>query len=155
MPVLLAVVGLPLIEIALFIWVGSHIGVLATLTLVVASAFAGSFVLRREGMQAFYATRRELRDRKPPERDLFDRFCRVVAGLLLIIPGFLTDAIAIALLIPAVREAIYQRLAPVRTAPPPGVIDVDFRIVEEDRRPDGRRPDDRARPDQPHGPVDS
>ena len=151
MPLLLALFALPLIEIALFIWVGSRIGVLATLLLVIAGVFVGSAILRREGMQAFYETRRDLRERKAPERELFDRFCRVMAGLLLIIPGFLTDAIGIALLIPAVREAIYRRLTPVRTAPPPGVIDVDYRIVDDDRRP----PDPRARPDQPHGPVDS
>lgn len=94
---------LPIIEIATFILVGQKIGVAWTLILVVVATMAGLALLRRQGFKAMKQMRAQARGQAFSERRIADGFFKVVAGILLVIPGFVTDAIAILLLIPPVR----------------------------------------------------
>lgn len=109
MPVLLAFIALPLIEIALFILIGARIGVGPTLALIVVSAMAGVLILR--GQQARLQGMMQAGLRVAPGRILADGAFRLVAGLLLLLPGFLTDALGLVLLIPAVQRLILARVA--------------------------------------------
>jgi UPF0716 protein FxsA len=108
MRALLILAAIPLIEIALFIQVGSLIGVWATIGLLLLSALLGVLLARRQtrevlrGMQAAAA-----RGDDPSDR-IIDAFLVVVAGGLLIVPGFLTDALGLLLLLPAVRAALLR-----------------------------------------------
>lgn len=106
MPVLIALLVLPLSEIALFIVVGGWIGLWPTLALVLIAAIAGVLILRRPGVV-------HLPLRGAPGAGLLSSLmpvaegaARVLAGVLLIVPGFLTDGLALALLVPPVRRAL-------------------------------------------------
>ena len=90
---------IPLIEIALFVIVGRWIGVWATLALVVLAVVAGSMILRRRGLAAARGLRRFNGLQPVAEEALI-----VVAAILLILPGFLTDLLALALLTPPLRR---------------------------------------------------
>src|SRR5262245_35669888 len=103
---LLSFLLLPLAEIAVFVCVGSAIGVFATLGLVLLAGIAGIAILRLQGLATLRRVRTALDRGEVPGAALFDGACLVFAGLLLIIPGFLTDAVALLLLIPPLRATL-------------------------------------------------
>lgn len=109
MPLLLIFVALPLVEIALFIAIGAQIGVIATLALIVLSALLGVAILRGQQDRAMAMMRGGLR--VAPGTLLAQGAFRALAGLLLILPGFLTDALGLVLLIGPVQRAILRTLA--------------------------------------------
>jgi UPF0716 protein FxsA len=95
---------LPALEIATFIAVGQAIGVLATLGLIFLTSLAGIMLLRVQGLGLLERLRRGLRAGESPEAPMVHGAMIAMAGLLLIIPGFITDTIGFLLFIPAVRE---------------------------------------------------
>lgn len=102
MPVLLMFLLWPLAEIATFVAVGDRIGALNTILLVVASGVAGAMILRRQGVAAL----RSARNGPPPPAEVLSGMAAAFAGVLLLIPGFLSDVLAVALLIPGVRQVL-------------------------------------------------
>ncbi|MBZ9602247.1 FxsA family protein [Phyllobacterium chamaecytisi] len=100
----LFVLALPFLEIAGFIVVGSKIGVLATLGLIILSIFVGVFLLRFQGLGLIQKIREETAAGRTPKRELVHGVMLVFAAFLLIIPGFITDIIGLLLFIPAVRD---------------------------------------------------
>ena len=97
---------IPLIEIALFVVVGRWIGLWATLGLVVVAFLAGSMILRTRGLSATGGLRRFNGLQPIAEEALI-----AVAAVLLILPGFLTDMVALALLVPPLRRALIAAVA--------------------------------------------
>ncbi|MFW5678785.1 MAG: FxsA family protein [Pseudomonadota bacterium] len=135
-------VGVPLIEVALFVQIGGWIGLWPTLLAIVATALVGSLVIRWQGIEVATKARARLDRGQMPLEEGFTGLCLVVAGLLMITPGFFTDALGALLLLPPVRGALYRQMAKrvhvVGGGPPPGhsprepdVIDVDFEVVDE------------------------
>jgi UPF0716 protein FxsA len=108
-PVLLLV--WPLVEIALFVTVGSAIGLWATLAVVIGTGILGVWLIRREGQQAGARLRQAMAARRDPGAGLAETVLGLGSGVLLILPGFLTDALGVLLLIPAVRRAAAAALA--------------------------------------------
>jgi UPF0716 protein FxsA len=109
---LLAVlIGVPLIEIGLFIEIGGIIGLWPTLALVLLTAALGSWQLRAQGLATLARARQQLDRGELPTRELFDGFCLVIAGALLLTPGFMTDVIGLALFVPGVRDALRRFVA--------------------------------------------
>ena len=108
MPILILAlfIGIPLIEIYLFIQVGGAIGVWSTIGLVILTAFIGTALLRQQGLATLARAQSELDRQQLPVRELFDGVCLLVGGLLLLTPGFLTDALGFALLIPPLRAVL-------------------------------------------------
>ncbi|MGE0254767.1 MAG: FxsA family protein [Alphaproteobacteria bacterium] len=104
--ILLGILALPLAEIAVFIVVGDAIGVWPTLALVALAAVAGVAVVRRQGVATLANAQRAAAAGRPPAAALFDGLCILVAGFLLVVPGFVTDAIALALLLAPVRRVL-------------------------------------------------
>ncbi|MHA1114188.1 MAG: FxsA family protein, partial [Alphaproteobacteria bacterium] len=100
---LLAFILVPIIEIATFIEVGGWIGLWPTLAVVVATAVAGTWLLRLQGMATLARGRAALANQVFPADALFDGLCLVVAGALLLTPGFVTDAIGLLLFLPPIR----------------------------------------------------
>jgi UPF0716 protein FxsA len=118
-PITVLVLAFVLAEIAGFILVGQAIGVLATLALTVLATLTGVTLLRRQGLATLERAKAEIRARQMPARHLFDGALQGLAALLMILPGFITDIIGLALFVPAVRDVIWRRLArqvEVRTA---------------------------------------
>lgn len=109
MPVLLLFIALPLIEIALFIAIGSQLGVLTTLAIIVLGALLGVTILR--GQQARAVAMMQGGLRVDAGAFMAQGAFRVVGGLLLILPGFLTDAIGVLLLIPFIQRALVRAIA--------------------------------------------
>lgn len=102
----LAFLIIPIVEIVLFLYVGSFIGIWPTVGLVVITAFLGSWLVSRQGRRTWVRMRTEIAQGKPPTVQLVHGAMILVAGVLLLTPGFLTDAAGFALLIPSVREAL-------------------------------------------------
>lgn len=107
---LAAFVAVPIIEIALFIWVGGLIGVWMTLLLVVAAAVLGMALVRNQGFAQLQRLQSSLEGRGDPAAPLAHGAMILLSGILLIIPGFFTDALGLALLVPAIRTLVYDRL---------------------------------------------
>jgi UPF0716 protein FxsA len=108
--VLIILLGLPLLEIATFVVVGSEIGVLWTIALVVLSSIAGSILLRVQGFGALARIRRELDAGRDPGRELAHGAMIMLAGILLLIPGFVTDILGLLLFVPPIRELAWRFL---------------------------------------------
>ena len=109
MPFFLLFLALPLIEIALFIVVGGWIGVWGTLALIVLGALAGVLILQGQRDRLAQVMAGGLR-RVEPEVFLARGALTMVGALLLILPGFLTDALGLVLLLPPVQAAVARRL---------------------------------------------
>jgi len=101
---------LPLLEIAGFVVVGREIGALATVGLVILSSVAGSVLLRHQGFGVMARVRTEMDAGRDPSRQLAHGAMIVLAAILLIIPGFITDIFAILLLLPPVRDFAWRLL---------------------------------------------
>lgn len=110
MPLFLAFFIVSLIEIGLFITVGDWLGVWPTLGLVLLSAIAGSTLLRRQGLAILAQLRGDVASARLPARPLFDGALIVAAGILLVTPGFLTDALGLALFLPPLRDRLWAAL---------------------------------------------
>jgi UPF0716 protein FxsA len=102
-------VGIPLLEIAIFIEVGEVIGLWPTIGLVVLTAMAGTALLRSQGLATLKRANELLARREFPVAEVFHGVCLLLAGALLLTPGLLTDAAGLLLFIPAVRRAMMKR----------------------------------------------
>jgi len=106
-----AFIGMPLLEIAVFIEVGGTIGVWPTIGLTIATALAGSLMLRHQGLAALMRARAQMDRGELPARELFEGMCLVLAGALLLVPGFVTDAIGLLLFFPPFRRLLRLLIA--------------------------------------------
>ncbi|MEQ8357452.1 MAG: FxsA family protein [Kiloniellaceae bacterium] len=104
-------IGLPLLEIAVFIQVGGAIGVWPTIAATVATAVAGSLLLRAQGLAALTRARLQMDRGQLPAREMFEGVCLVLAGALLLVPGFVTDVIGLLLFVPPFRELLRLLIA--------------------------------------------
>ena len=149
---LAAFIGVPIVEIAVFIEVGGVLGLWPTLGLVVLTAVLGTWQLRAQGLATLMRAREQVERGALPTRELFDGACLLVAGALLLTPGFVTDAAGFLLFFPPVRDLLLGLLArhvqtrmqtrvfvdgeEVSTGGPDGpVIDGEYRDVTEPARP--------------------
>lgn len=130
---LLAFLAVPLIEIALFVQVGGVIGLWPTLAIVVLTAVLGTWLMRTQGALALADVRRSLHGQSDPTEALAHGAMILVAGVLLLTPGFFTDALGFALLMPPVRRAVL------------GWLRKRVSVVSAQGRPDGA-PRDRRYP---------
>ncbi|MFK7939581.1 MAG: FxsA family protein [Roseovarius sp.] len=106
----LAFLAVPLIEIALFIQVGGLIGLWPTLGIVVLTAILGTFLVKTQGAMAMNNLRGSFSRLEDPSEPLAHGAMILVSGALLLTPGFFTDAVGFALLMPPVRTAVFGYL---------------------------------------------
>ena len=97
---------IPIIEIYLLIEIGSMFGALTAVTLVILTGFLGAFLARMQGLKTLYRIQESLHEGRMPSGELLDALLIVIAGLVLLTPGFLTDSAGFLLLIPATRNSI-------------------------------------------------
>lgn len=103
-------VAVPIIEIALFIQVGGLIGLWPTLLIVIVTAVIGTTLVRQQGAAALSQLRGSFSELRDPTESLAHGAMILFSGALLLTPGFFTDALGFALLIPAVRGAAFKEL---------------------------------------------
>ncbi len=108
---LAAFIGVPLVEIAVFIQIGGWIGLMPTLALVVLTAVLGTWQLRAQGLATLLRARDQVDRGALPARELFDGACLLVAGALLLTPGFVTDMAGFLLFLPPIRDKLRVLLA--------------------------------------------
>lgn len=106
----LAFLLVPIIEIALFIQVGGLIGLWPTLAIVVLTAVLGTWLVRTQGRMAMGQLQRAFSELDDPTEPLAHGAMILFSGALLLTPGFFTDAIGFALLMPGVRVAVFKYL---------------------------------------------
>lgn len=102
---------LPFLEIATFIWIGGQIGILATLASIIIAAGLGIVIIRWQGIGLLMDSRQMLQRGEIPTRQFFDGMLLAFAGLLFILPGFLSDLVGFLLLLPPVRGLIFNALS--------------------------------------------
>lgn len=107
---LLLFIVVPMVELALLIKLGSLIGVLDTILLIIFTGAAGAILVRTAGIQCLFTVRQQLQSGMFPADELCNGLLILIAGALLITPGLLTDITGFALLVPAVRSVIKTRL---------------------------------------------
>lgn len=109
---LLAFIGVPIIEIAVFIEVGGWIGLWPTLGLVVLTAVVGSIELRAQGLATLNKLRAQVDRGELPTQTLFDGVCLLFAGALLLTPGFVTDIFGLLLFVAGFRRLLLKVIGP-------------------------------------------
>ena len=100
----------PLIELAVLIQVGSAIGVLPTLLLVIGTAVLGSVLLRVAGVATAWRARERLARGEVPEQEMLEGLLIAVGGGLLLLPGFISDIFGLLCLIPFTRRLFIRNL---------------------------------------------
>ncbi|WP_428927291.1 FxsA family protein [Marinibacterium sp. SX1] len=111
MPLFLAFLLVPLIEITLFVQVGGLIGLWPTLAIVVGTAMLGTWLVKSQGRQALQKLTGAFNDLRDPSEPLAEGAMILFAGVLLLTPGFFTDAVGFALLMPPVRLWLYRQVS--------------------------------------------
>ncbi|MGB5213571.1 MAG: FxsA family protein [Anderseniella sp.] len=106
----LAFVVVPIVEIGLFLQIGSYIGVPATLGLIILTAIAGTMLVRSQGIDVIRKVQNSANRGEMPVAALAQGLFVLIAGVLLLTPGFATDTLGFALLIPPVRELIATKI---------------------------------------------
>ena len=108
--IFLAFIIVPIAEIAIFIGVGGAIGLWNTLALIVLTAIAGTALLRAQGLSTLRRAQESFARHVFPMAELFDGLCLLVAGAMLLTPGFATDAAGLALFVPWIRAALRRAM---------------------------------------------
>ena len=103
---LIAFIAVPIVEIAVFIEVGGRFGAFNTILMVVVTAMIGTWLLRSQGLQTLQRVQESLNRNVFPVSEVFDGLCLLVAGALLLTPGFVTDAIGFLLFMPPFRRLL-------------------------------------------------
>lgn len=143
-------IAVPLIEIALFIQVGGLIGLWPTLGIVVVTAVIGTWLVRSQGRNELSRLRRSLNELSDPSEPLAHGAMILFSGALLLTPGFFTDTVGFALLVPGFRRAAFAEIKKrvkvqsfsygeagpdPRQRPRDTVIDADYEEVTPTKRP--------------------
>ena len=159
---IVALVVIPLLELWVFLEVGSWIGYFPTILLLIAISISGGYLVKRQGLGAWRRAQAQLRAGEIPAAEFVDGTVILAAGALLMTPGFVTDALGLLLLISPLRllprrwvrnhtatrtgNAVYGRVINVRNTatspptdpgrPPPGTTSVPAPVIETpDPRP--------------------
>lgn len=99
-------IGVPILEIAVFIKTGEIVGLWPTLAIIVLTAIIGAALLRAQGLATLARVRHSLDRGEVPVEEVFTGLCLLIAGALLLTPGFVTDTLGFLLFVPPVRYAI-------------------------------------------------
>lgn len=156
--VFIAFVTVPILEIVIFMEIGEIIGFWPTIGIIILTAMIGTGLLRHQGLATLSKAKASLEQNRFPVEEVFDGLCLLIAGVLLLTPGFFTDAVGFFLFVPLFRGFFRSVLARSLVASgrvevpsagfPPGegpgtIIDGEF----EDISPDAEAPRPNAHPD--------
>ena len=109
--VFLLIILIPLIEIYLFIKIGSQIGALTTITLILLTALLGVWYARYEGFNTLKSGVSQLMKNEVPLYEIVSGAALAVAAVLLIFPGFATDIVGLLLIFPATRKVFFNKIS--------------------------------------------
>ena len=110
-PILLTIILVPAIEIYLLIKIGSHIGAMSTILLIFTTAIIGIYYAKYEGLNTLKSGFAQLSKNETPAYEVISGAAIAFAALLLIIPGFATDALGFLLIFPYSRKMIFKKFS--------------------------------------------
>ena len=134
-PILLTIILVPAIEIYLLIKIGSHIGALSTILLIFTTAIIGIYYAKYEGLNTLKSGFMQLSKNETPAYEVISGAAIAFAALLLIIPGFATDALGFLLIFPYSRKMIFKKFSKKfkpKENKKNNFIDGDFEDIEDD-----------------------
>lgn len=114
--IFLLFIGIPILEIAVFIAVGDQIGLWPTLAAIFITAAIGAWALRVQGLATLFRAQEHLNQGRFPMEEVFDGLCLLVAGAFLLTPGFVTDAVGFLLFLPPFRFFVKRAVGAVLVA---------------------------------------
>ncbi len=142
MPFFIIFIIVPLAEIIVFISVSDKIGLGMALFMALFTAILGGFIVKYQGIQTIMMAQKSLQQGNIPSKELFDGLCIVASGATLITPGFITDIIGFALLVPTIRNFLRHKLASSGKFQTTGfqyeqrqdsdIIDVEYETIKEE-----------------------
>ena len=145
---LILFIAIPLVEIALFIQVGGFLGLWPTLAIVLMTAILGSWLVRGQGLMALGQVKSSFSNLNDATEPLAHGAMIIFSGALLLTPGFFTDAVGFALLVPQIRSIVFRYFRSKITVqgfgtqssnrsrkPESGVIDGEFTDVTPEKSP--------------------
>lgn len=156
MPFFILFILIPVAEIFVFMKVSGQIGLGTALLMALGTAILGGAIVKHQGIITMMKAQDSLRKGSIPSKELFDGLCIVASGATLITPGFITDIIGFALLIPKVRDILRDKLSQSakfsmhsfhgqnteyheygyqNQSQDPDIIDVEFETIEKDDKP--------------------
>jgi len=103
---LLVFLVVPIVELAVIIQVGQVLGVAPTLALLIVMSVLGAWLMKREGLGVIRRAKQQASSGRVPGKEVADGFLIVLGGALMLTPGFVTDGVGIALLLPPVRAVV-------------------------------------------------
>ncbi len=106
--ILILLIVMPILEIWVLIQVGGVIGALPTVALVILTAAVGIALLRRQGISTLLRVREKLERGEVPASEMAEGVFLAVGGLLLLLPGFITDCLGFCCLIPGLRRGLIE-----------------------------------------------
>jgi len=133
--ILLLVILIPIIEIFLFIKIGSHIGAITTILLIFSTAIIGVYYAKYEGLNTLKSGFAQLSKNEPPAYEMISGAAIAFAALLLIVPGFATDIIGFLIIFPITRKFFLKKLSRKFTnkkSEKNNFIDGEFEDIESD-----------------------
>jgi len=104
--IFLLFIFIPIIEIAIFITVGSNIGILNTIAIILLTAIVGIFFVKRQGLNLLFNAQRIMAQGVMPTEEIKGGIFLLISGLLLITPGFFTDCIGFAMFLKPVQNFV-------------------------------------------------
>ena len=108
-PLILLIILIPIIEIYLFIKIGSQIGAITTILLIISTAVIGVYYAKYEGLNTLKSGFIQLSKNKTPAYEVLSGAAIAIAALLLIIPGFATDIIGFLIIFPITRKLLFSK----------------------------------------------
>jgi len=133
--ILLLIILIPVIEIYLFIKIGSQIGAITTIILIFTTAVVGVYYAKYEGLNTLKSGFAQLSKNEPPTYEMISGAAIAFAALLLIIPGFATDILGFLIIFPITRKFIFKKFSKkfkTKKSEKNNFIDGEFEDIESD-----------------------
>ena len=107
--IFLVFIIIPIIEISIFITIGTNIGILNTIAIILITALVGIFLVRRQGIKLLFDAQKNLSQGIMPTEEIKGGIFLLISGLLLITPGFFTDCIGFAMFLKPVQNFVSSK----------------------------------------------
>ena len=134
-PFFLSIILIPVVEIYLFIKLGSQIGAFTTISLIFATAIIGVYYAKYEGLNTLKSAIKLLNENKKPTYEIFSGAAIAIAAVFLIIPGFATDIIGFLIIFPFTRKIFFGKISSKikkKKSEKNHFIDGEFEDIEDD-----------------------
>ncbi len=128
---ILTIIIVPIIEIYLFIKIGSQIGAISTILLIFFTAILGVFYARYEGFNTLKSAVSQLLKNEVPLYEIISGAALAVAALLLILPGFLTDFIGLLIIFPPTRKIFLKKITSKYSQRKKNFIDGEYEDIDD------------------------